>query len=63
MIQGLLAQLSITGKNVDLPGLLAIPQTNVDRNLLLDAVGHYYPLNLATVRVRAKPMALAEAAP
>lgn len=62
VIQGVLAQFSISGKNLDLPILLSIPQTNVDRNILLEVVGHYYPLNMEIVKIRAKPMALGEAA-
>jgi len=58
VMQGVLAELAIAGKNLDLPVLLSIPQTTVDRGVLLDLVHHYYPLNMETVQVRAKPLAI-----
>lgn len=63
VIQSLLAQLAISGKNLDLPVLLSIPQTNVDHEVLLDLVRHYYPFHLETVQIRAKPLAIGEVQP
>jgi hypothetical protein len=63
VMQSLLAQLAISGKNLDLPVLLSIPQTNVDRELLLDLVRHYYPFRLEAVQLRAQPLAIGEVQP
>ncbi len=63
VVQALLAQMAIVGKGVELPALLAIPDTKVDRNVLLDVVRHYYPLDTEAVQVMAKPLAISGTQP
>lgn len=63
VLQSLTAQLAIAGRNIDLPVLLSIPQSNVDHDLLLDVVRHYYPVRIPSVQIHAQPFTLAETQP